>query len=323
MSKKIKFLTQTLLLIAFLHCSFFINTVCAQSISPAKETPLVLTPKGKLQKAKTVFREAKYELLVGLLKDIAETDDLLEFKDERTEARQLLGVGYFFEAQNAKTPEEKADFLNKTKNIFWILLQEAPDHRLDEFVFPASILEVFNSVRTEHAEDLKALKKAKNPDSEAPVFYIERNVERKIWAINLMPFGIGQFQNEQPVKGTLFAVVQTLALGINVASFLTIESLRDSETGRFSTSPDGGDFATAILWRNIMWASLGVFVASYAGSVWDGINFFEETKIRIRTLDEPPPELENRINPQSAQSSQSDPGKVFSLPIGLSYSWTF
>ncbi len=278
----------------------------------------MLSPQGKLGLARKAFREGNYDALVSLLEGIAND---LRAKDDKSEALELLGTGYFFEAQNAKTVDQRNILIDRTKDAFWLLLQEDPDHHLDEFLFPASIVEVFTDVLTEHKSELDALKKTKTENDGSPgVLYIERNVERKIWAINLMPFGMGQFQNEQPVKGTLFAVVQTLSLGINIASFLTIESLRNSDNGRFSTEPDGGDFAQALLWRNIMWVSLGVFVASYAGSVWDGINFFQETKVRIRTLDEAPLELSL---PNKTSRDKSLTGSVFSLPIGLSYSWTF
>lgn len=276
----------------------------------------------KLELAKEAFRKTEYGKIINLLSPVDAFEKALPVA-RQIEARELLAVGYFVDAQNSTTETEKKKMNALAKASFWRLLKNDPDHKLDALLFPSSILEMYSEVQREHAEELVNLKKANGQSENTEnVLYIERKIEQKTWAINFAPFGMGQFQNEHPVKGTLFAVAQTLSLGINITSFLVIESLRNPKDGRFPTSPNGGDFATALLWRNIMWASLGIFFASYAGSVWDGISFFEETKVRIRTLDEAPPELNPNFNNLSF-STTNNTGNVFELPIGLSFRWNF
>lgn len=285
-------------------------------LSSFSQTPEVITPQKRLQDADTAFRGADYGKLVPLLKDIITEDELPKLAD-RTTARELLAVGYFFEAQRATDASRRNILLQNVRDVFWQLIQEAPTHRLDAFLFPASVVEIYDDVRTERADEIailiQKLQGTEKPEQQ-DVLYVERNVERRIKALNFLPFGVGQFQNGQSVKGTLFLVAQALSLGVNIGAFLAVESLRDRDTGRFSTEPDGGDFSTALLWRNVMYGALAAFAVSYAGSVWDGLRFFEPQRVRIRSLDEPPPEL----NPDFSGS-----GNAIKVPLGLSYQWQF
>ncbi len=267
-----------------------------QKPKPLRDFPA--DPTTRLAMARHAFNTAEFDILRPLLEPLLNPQSLLDDLLDRQEARQLLALGLFFEAQQVPDASQRRTLLRAVRGYFLSMLREQPDYTLDSLIYPASIVEIFENVREENREELHSIRAAQNAENfaEAPVdlqmLYIEREVQNNHFALNFFPFGVGQFQNNSNVKGTLFAISQGLALAINITSYLMIEYLRGPD-GHYETSSTtrGGNYAEALGWQRAQYSALGSFAALYAWSVLDGVLNFNATQIRIRTLDAPPSEL--------------------------------
>ena len=131
---------------------------------------------------------------------------------------------------------------------------------------------------------------------ELKTIYIERAIRRRNWALNFMPFGIGQFQNGDEVKGTLLGAGQAAALTTNVVSYVWAMGVFREVGGTFprdaTGSLPGSQAETVGTLKQVMYISLATFGVLYALSVGDALwNYESEELLQLRTLDGPPPEL--------------------------------
>ncbi len=256
-----------------------------------------------VNRARSAFGQADYGTLVSILESVVpdRVDDLSV--EDRIDARQLYAVGLFFRAQQATGPAERDALLDQARSSFLDLLREDPYFQLDPLLYPASVVELFDDVVANNAEELEKLREELRPNDGPQTIetvYIQREQERATFALIFFPFAVGQFQNGDLIKGTLLASIQAAALTLNFTSFLMIESLRNPR-GYYCSGVEGSetplcagesnDFATALAWRNVLYGSLITFGLAYVISVVDAWAFFEEYNVNIRTLDGPPPEL--------------------------------
>lgn len=294
---------------------------------PAPEVgpvPLVYPtdPSDRLKMAEAAFRRAEYGLLVGLLEPICAEPSPLNTFEERAQARELLVVGYFFEAQKVTSAGDREQLLQRARTVALDLLREKPDHALDTLVFPVSVVDLFEEVRRDHAQELDeilARRAASSQNGGSQTVYLERAVTRHPGWVNFLPFGAGQFQNGHLVKGTVFALMQAAGLAVNATSYWMILRLRDPETARFD-STDGltSEFARAKRWRQALYGGLVGFASMWAISALDGwLNHVSET-VRVRSLDAPPPELGGATAVPGADAGL---GAGLQLGLTLEFRW--
>ena len=158
----------------------------------------------------------------------------------RLEARKYLGATYLFLGKKDAAREQ-----------FRLLLEEDPDYDIDPVAFPEAVVQTFQEVqkevsaerarrdalelarkkreRSEEVEDLirqqqriEALEKLASEQT------IEKVNSRWIAAI---PFGAGQFQNENRKLGIMFATTESAFLAASIATFIGHNSLRDENPG--------------------------------------------------------------------------------------------
>jgi hypothetical protein len=113
----------------------------------------------------------------------------------------------------------------------------------------------------EAAEEIRRLAKLQLVP---PPQIIERKVSQSSVLVAWMPFGLGQFQNGHTKLGTTLAITQTVAALTSVASFLSIEALRESD-GRFTKT----NYAIANRFDIAKWVSAGLFYALWMGGAID------------------------------------------------------
>ncbi|MBA2663456.1 MAG: hypothetical protein H0U74_14305 [Bradymonadaceae bacterium] len=274
-------------------------------------------PNERVAMARRAFNNSDFDILRPLLEPLLEPHAIIDDALERLDARQLLALGLFFEAQQVPDASRRRALLSSARGHFLDILREQPEFILDPLIYPASVVEIFESVRQDNETELRNIIAARNADalsttrSDLQMLYIEREVQQHSLALNFFPFGIGQFQNNSSVKGTLFAVSQGLALALNIASYWMIERLRGPDGAYETTSSSrGGAYAEALGWRRTQYGALGAFAAFYTWSVLDGVLNFHPTQVHIRTLDEPPAELDGP-GPRAGQG----------LNLGLGWSW--
>lgn len=268
-------------------------------------------PEARLARAQKAFQDADYDLLRPLLEPTLTPKSSFAQTESELEARTLLGVGMYFEAQKVTDAAKRRELLDKTNAQFLAILRNEPDHSLNALLYPASVVELFEAVREEHTEELDEIRAERddaNGDAVAQglkSIYIQREVDRRLYAANFLPFGIGQFQNGESVQGTLFASAQGLSLGLNMTSYMMIELLR-ADDGFFAGGSD--EIRRAVSWRTAQYVGLSLFVGFYAWSVLDALRDYKPYDVRIRSLDEAPPEL--------SAGEADDKGATFQIGLG-------
>lgn len=180
------------------------------------------TPEAIFQSAIEDFEFGEHATAAKKLASILEPIRLTNPEDVIV-ARQYLGACYHL-----------LDDLVGAKKEFSMLLALDPDHKLDPEIFSPALVRFYENVRTDAGlamrkkEDL-----APPPPPPPPVVETEVQTGRFPAALGLIPFGVGQFLNYHPVRGSLFAVTE---VGLAIASVTTF-SLYSS--GRADAIRDG------------------------------------------------------------------------------------
>jgi len=117
-------------------------------------------------------------------------------------ARQYLGACYHLLGD-----------LDGAKKEFSLLLALDPDHRLDPEVFSPAVVQFYEKVRSDaglamRKKDEEAPPPPPVPPPPPPIVETEVMTGRYPAALGLIPFGVGQFFNYHPIRGSIFAVVE-------------------------------------------------------------------------------------------------------------------
>lgn len=230
----------------------------------------------------------------------------------RLEARKYLGATYLFLGKDEDAREQ-----------FRRLLEEDPDYDIDPVAFPEAVVQTFQEVQKESAverarqEALEAarLQRERTDEVEALVRQQQRiqaleeltaleTVEKvnSRW-IAALPFGIGQFQNENRKLGIMFSVTESAFLAASIATFIGHNSLRDE-----TPAPDQIDRAerTERALRIGNWASVGAFLGFAIAGV-------TEAEVRFRPVIRSTRKREPSKDTKTPQST----GPQFRLQLGL------
>lgn len=230
----------------------------------------------------------------------------------RLESRKYLGATYLF------LGKEKA-----AREQFRLLLEEDPDYDIDPVAFPGAVVTTFKEVKAdvtlelerrtaleqarrqrERADELEGLieqqQRIRGLEELATVETVEKVNSRWIAAL---PFGIGQFQNEDRQLGIMFAVTESAFLAASIATFIGHNSLRDEDP-----SPDEIDRARRVerALRIGNWVSVGALLSFYVAGV-------VEAEVRFKPVIR---STRERELPDELRSPQST-GPQFRLELGL------
>lgn len=213
---------------------------------------------------------------------------LLENKEDVIVARQYLGACYHL-----------LDDKEKAKAQFSMLLALDPQHKLDPEVFSPALVEFFEQVRTETGlglagrtqnEGTRARErpvKGAAPGSESVRTELDpgQGRARPPLALAFVPFGVGQFNNRQPVRGALFAAGEIGLFATAAATFVMFNNLKLPDEQRDQRcvpsaacfkNKDDADRASTLqtlylvsFWSGLALAAIGVAEAliSYPGEV--------------------------------------------------------
>ena len=223
----------------------------------------------------------------------------------RLESRKYLGATYLF-----------LDRKEDARQQFRLLLEEDPAYDIDPVAFPEAVVTTFQQVQEEvkreraaqEALDEARLERERAGELEelirqqqriealeelAATEVVEKRNSRWIAAL---PFGIGQFQNENRRLGIMFATTQSIFLVSSIATFIGHNSLRDE-----NPSADQLDRARRVerALRIGNWVSVGALLSFYiAGVVEAQVRF----KPVIRT--ERKRELPDPLVPQESRGPE-------------------
>lgn len=275
----------------------------------------VAGPSEEFQRGRTAFLRGEYQRAITTLHPLLYPELRLESEEEVVQAHRLLGVSYLFEKQ----PE-------LARREFRKLLELDPDFRFDPILDPPRVVEFFNDVlRQQQNElgDLEArLKKREAAMARRRGQVLERRIERRSFALTFVPFGVGQFQNQQRRKGWTFMGVQSALAVTSVAAFVTNFALYGVRPLRaclrmVAPQPDGSpgvcppesidrtdeDFSRNL--TRIQMVSGGLFFAVAIWGVVDAIRNFKGEVTVGETLAGPSAPVSSiRINPMISPVAQ-------------------
>lgn len=244
-------------------------------VLPAMRPAFAETPEESFREAENAFRFQDCPGAIARLRPLLYPEVTLTSLDLILKAREYLGACEFW------TGNERA-----MEDEFMALLMLSPGHRLDAFYYPPTLIEKFEAIRR-RLIDLHMIPSDAPEKPEPPPTPCERQevqVTRRHWAPMLVPFGVGQFLNGQSTKGALFLTGEALTLGLNVGSYVAIESLRGSD-GRFTAA----NARTARDLRISQYVGLGAFVALAVWGIVDAFHHFEPEESSVRMVPCPGP----------------------------------
>ncbi|MGD8318450.1 MAG: hypothetical protein PVH76_11925 [Myxococcales bacterium] len=215
----------------------------------------------------------------------------------RLEARKYLGATYLFLGEQDAAREQ-----------FRLLLEEDPEYEIDPVAFPEAVVQTFDEVQSkvraelaekkareearkqqQRAEELEGLIRQQQRNQVLEELAATETVEKvnSRW-IAALPFGIGQFQNEDRRLGIMFATTQSVFLVASIATFIGHNSLRDE-----NPAPDSIARAQRVerALRIGNWASVGAFVGFAVAGVAEAQARFKPV-IRSTRKRELPEELQ-------------------------------
>jgi hypothetical protein len=230
----------------------------------------------------------------------------------RIEARKYLGATYLFLGKDEAAREQ-----------FQLLLQEDPDYDIDPVAFPEAVVQTFREVKREatadreRAEAREAARRQRERSDELGELIRQQQRIRELEAlasaetvekvnsrwIAALPFGIGQFQNENRKLGIMFAVTETAFLASSIATFIGHNSLRDE-------NPTEDELERARRVERALrignWVSVGALLSFYVAGVI-------EAEVRFKPVIR---STRDRDPPDQKQSKQTQ-GVQFRLELGL------
>jgi hypothetical protein len=248
----------------------------------------------QFQNARVAYESANYELAADLFRGLLRDATPRDSRPLIIESRKYLAATLLF---LGKTRE--------SEHQLELLLEAEPEYVLDPLAFPADFGKTFSAVRQrlEKTRQLDAAQRARKAAEQRSQLALDdkrkrermkrlyelaatERVEqlRSRW-IALLPFGIGQFQNDHHNLGLLMAVSQGALLTTGIISFAVHESLRDEH-------PSEQDLSSAKLaedasrWVNQV--SLGLFAAVAITGVIDAQVRFKPSRAFDRPRPLPP-----------------------------------
>lgn len=218
----------------------------------------------------------------------------------RLEARKYLGATYLFMGKDEAAREQ-----------FRLLLEEDSDYDIDPVAFPEAVVKTFQEVKRDTSEDrarkeaLEAARQQRERSDEIEELVLQQQRIQELeelasvetvekvnsrW-IAALPFGIGQFQNQDRKLGIMFAVTESALLAASIATFIGHNSLRDE-----NPAPEELDRARRVerALRIGNWVSVASFLSfAVAGIIEAEVRFkpvIRSTRERDLSDDKPLPQ---------------------------------
>ena len=246
----------------------------------------------EMEQAKNSYEAGRYEEGVERFRALLENEDVpFDNPEDLPRARAyyaacLIALGRVSEADQQLE----------------LILRDHPAWRPDPVIFPGKLVDRFTAVRLRLQSELESQAIQKQREREEAekrqAAYIqaleqlareEVVIERRSRLVASLPFGIGQFHNDQPVLGATFLVSEGIAAGVSLASLFAYhakaaEAARAKESERASFNED---LERLRMQTNI---SLAVFAGLAVGGILHAhLTFEPEVRtVRERPLPQPP-----------------------------------
>jgi hypothetical protein len=201
---------------------------------------LLADPRADLVEARHKFEQGDYAAASALLRPLVDAGVFGDAAD-RNEALRLYGVASFLEGRRGDA-----------EGAFTALLVHDSNARLDAALYPPDVVAFFDAIRARREAELaRTAHKA-----------------RKHFVLTLIPFGVGQFQNDQPRKGWILAGLEG-ALVISATTTFILLKNNEQQGHTFS------DTSEARTLRNVNLASVVALGATAAYGLIDAIYYYQ------------------------------------------------
>ena len=166
-----------------------------------------------------------YDRVVVLLTPLLLPDPPTELTQEQLiDSYFMLGASHFFLGNRPAS-----------HNPFYHLLLLEPDHEVDRFLYPPTLIREFDQVRENNSEELDRIRQERAGSTEAPggeIVYLERRIEERSILVSMIPFGVGHFANDDMLWGGTYLILE-VALGATSAGFWLANELALDDDGFF------------------------------------------------------------------------------------------
>ena len=234
-------------------------------------------PAAELRDGENWFVYGDFEQVITHLKPLVEPKVLLVSREDAVRALELLGLASFYLSRE-----------DDARRYFELLVRQSPDHLLDPLTVPPPAIRFYEEIRARLSKELERQREAVKQQLEREAelrrqanIVVERvELRRNSRVLAVMPFGAGQFQNDDDLAGFLFLGSELATTAASVALWASVERLR-GDSGRF----DSRDVNRARQLRTAQVATgaaaLGLVIAGAAHGL---ATFREESEIRKQRL---------------------------------------
>jgi hypothetical protein len=274
----------------------------------AAQTP---PPDPEVARLRTEFEYGNYEDVLKRASERIDRGNLSEA--DALELHKYAGLAAFYLHQKGEAERH-----------LWALLQINPDYSLDPFVVPPQAIAYLEALRASRSQQLDAIRRERRQNAERTKEVQEREAARveseqqrrrleelarrasttqvrtQSFAVNLLPFGLGQFQQGRTKAGVIFAVTEGVLALTSILAFLAYNALIEERAvvlderlvpGGVYTFNDRGippeREHQAIVWRNVKYISGGAFWLTYAVGVADAIIHHRSEVVTTSSVDAP------------------------------------
>ena len=258
--------------------------------------------------AKNAFDAGEYQEAVNRFETLLKSG--LQNPTLVVESLKLSGISFLFIGNNEAAEAQ-----------FTELLTKVPEYSLDPLVYPIEVVDFFTEIKQKNQKQLEELAKAKALEAAARKaeeeaarkaelermkrnVYVERNVRSGSLLVAIMPFGAGQFQNKQNIKGWAFFTSEMLLCTSATVFFFLHNSLRSAAEQPFDNSAEKDRYVGLErgyrLANHISLITLGVVLT--AGIV-DSLLHFQRETMDWREVDEK--EVPKNLHPNPTKASVS------------------
>ena len=249
----------------------------------------------QFQNARVAYESLNYELAADLFQGLLGQATPGDRRPLVLESRKYLGAAQLFLGH----PEE-------AEAQYELLLRAEPSYVLDPLTFPAEVNAVFEKVRARLDRERQAAaeaavreagsktreefeeraRKAEQLVRLKQLARIERVEHERSRFIAMLPFGIGQFQNDHDSLGVVLAVAEGTLLAASVASYVLHQSLRDDTNPTDDARDDARLAERGFRYGNHI--SMVLFGAVAVSGILDAQLRFQPSRARARQRPLPP-----------------------------------
>lgn len=169
-------------------------------------------PSKEFVEARTAFRSGEYQQAAVLFSSLLYPNNKLDDQQERVDAHLMLAVAKYEIGQHQSADEE-----------FKEAVELDPQLRISTYGFSEDATSHFEKKKREYDDKAREIeekfRRAREFDQQKKAVNRIRIKENRNYFLNLVPFGVGQFQNGQRNKAVFFATSQFVAGAVSLGIY--------------------------------------------------------------------------------------------------------